>query len=69
MKTSKCSEEQVYALRQSETGTAVADVCRHIGISEATLYVWKEKYARLGVNEMHQRSRTRTAARSDSCRI
>jgi hypothetical protein len=30
----------VYALRQAEGGTAVGDVCRTLGISEATFYVW-----------------------------
>ncbi len=55
MKRSKFSEEQVaYALRQAESGTAVPDVCRQLGISEATFYVWKKKYAHLGVNEMRR---------------
>jgi len=55
MKQSKFSEEQVaYALHQSESGTAVADVCRQIGISEATFYVWKKKYAHLGVSELRR---------------
>jgi putative transposase len=35
MKRSKFSEEQItYALRQAEAGTAVADVCRQLGVSE-----------------------------------
>ena len=34
-------------------GTPVADVCRRIGISEATYYVWK-KYAELDVAELRQ---------------
>ena len=39
MKRSKCSEEQVaYALRQAESGTPVGDVCRQLGVSEATFY-------------------------------
>ena len=55
MKRSKFSEEQVaYALRQAESGTAVADVCRQLGVSEATFYVWKKKYAHLGVSEMRR---------------
>jgi putative transposase len=55
MKTSKFSEAQVaYALRQAESGTAVADVCRQLGVSEATFYVWKKKYAHLGVSEMRR---------------
>ena len=48
MKRSKFSEEQVaYALRQVEAGTPVGDVCRQLGVSEATFYAWKKKYARL----------------------
>ena len=39
-------------MRQAETGTAVADVCRQLGISEATFYVWKKKYANLGATEL-----------------
>jgi putative transposase len=55
MKKSKFSEEQVaYALRQAESGTAVADVCRQIGVSEATFYIWKKKFAHLGVSEVRR---------------
>lgn len=37
MKTSKFTEAQIiYALRQAEGGTKVAEVCRKMGISEAT---------------------------------
>ena len=55
MKRSKFSEEQVaYALRQAESGTAVGDVCRQVGISEATFYAWKKKYAHLGVSELRR---------------
>ena len=55
MKRSKFSEEQIaYALRQAESGTAVADVCRQLGVSEATFYVWKKKFAHLGVSELRR---------------
>jgi putative transposase len=55
MKRSKFSEEQVsYALRQAEAGTPVSDVCRQLGISEATFYIWKKKYRDLGVTEMRK---------------
>ena len=55
MKRSKFSEEQVaYALRQAEAGTPVADVCRQLGVSEATFYLWKKKYAHLGVSELRR---------------
>ena len=55
MKRSKFSEEQIaYALRQAESGTPVGDVCRHIGVSEATFYQWKKKFAHLGVSELRR---------------
>ena len=55
MKKSKFTEEQIaYTLRLAEAGTPVADVCRQMGISEATFYIWKKKYAQLGVAEVRQ---------------
>lgn len=55
MKRSRFTEEQVtYALRQHEAGTPVADICRQLGVSEATFYVWKKKYAHMGVAELRQ---------------
>jgi putative transposase len=55
MKRSRYSDEQIaYALRQAETGTAVADVCRQLGISDATFYVWKKRYANLGATELRE---------------
>ena len=55
MKRSKFTEEQVtYALRQAESGTPVPDVCRQLGVSEATFYVWKKKYGHLGVSELRR---------------
>jgi len=49
MKQSKFTEEQIaYALRQVEGGTPVADVCRQVGVSEATFYVWRRKFAHPG---------------------
>jgi putative transposase len=55
MKKSRYSEEQVaYALRQADAGTPVGDVCRQMGIAEATFYIWKKKYGHLGVAEVRE---------------
>jgi len=55
MKRSRFSDEQIsYALRQVQGGTSVADACRELGISEATFYIWKRKYANLGGTEMRE---------------
>ncbi|PKF48916.1 hypothetical protein AT251_22680 [Enterovibrio nigricans] len=52
MKKTKYTEQQIaFALRQAETGTSVAEVCRKVGISEATFYNWK-KYDGLGAFEL-----------------
>ena len=32
----------------------MADVCRQVGVSEATFYVWKRKFAHLGVSELRR---------------
>lgn len=49
MKRSKFSEEQIArALRQTESGTPVGDVCRQLRVSEASFYAWKKKYGHLG---------------------
>lgn len=55
MKKSRFTEEQIaYALRMSQGGTPVIDVCRQIGISEATFYVWKKKFGDMGVSELRR---------------
>jgi len=55
MKRSKFTESQiVFALRQAEGGVKVDEVCRKMGISEATFYNWKKKYGGVGVNELRR---------------
>ena len=55
MKKSKFTEAQiVFALRQAESGVRTAELCRKMGISEATFYNWKKKYGGLGVSELRR---------------
>ena len=55
MRKSKFTEEQIaMALRQGEAGTPVADICRKLGISQATYFRWKKAYGSLGVSELRE---------------
>lgn len=46
MKKSRYTEEQIpFALKQAELGTSVAEVCRTMGVSEATFFRWKQKFS------------------------
>lgn len=55
MKKSRFTESQiVFALKQSETGVKVEEVCRKMGISEATFYNWKKKFGGLGITKLRR---------------
>jgi putative transposase len=55
MKRKRYTEPQiVHALRQAEGGTPVAEIIRKMGVSEATFYRWKKKYAGMGVSEIRR---------------
>ncbi len=55
MKRSKFTEEQIaFALRQADTGTRVQEICRQLGISQATFYAWRKKYGGLGVADLRR---------------
>ncbi|WP_157037541.1 transposase [Erwinia piriflorinigrans] len=48
MRKSRYTEEQITsAIKASENGTSVKDICDTLKISAATLYSWKKKYAGL----------------------
>ncbi len=42
MKKNFTNEQIIYILRQAESGTSVAEVCRKMGIIEQTFYRWKK---------------------------
>ena len=45
MKTSKFIDSQIMSiLKQAESGTSVASLCREHGMSNATFYKWRAKY-------------------------
>jgi putative transposase len=55
MKKSRFTEEQIaFALRQAESGTAIEEITRKLGVSEQTFYRWKKKFAGLGVSELRR---------------
>ena len=53
MKASKFTDAQkAFIIKQGEEGTPVAEVCRKAGISQATYFNWKKKYAGMMPSEM-----------------
>ena len=53
MKASKFTDAQkAFIVKQGEEGTPVAEICRKAGISQATYFNWKKKYAGLMPSEM-----------------
>ncbi|MEC4775142.1 transposase [Burkholderia cenocepacia] len=52
MKKSRFSEEQIIgALKETDAGRKVADLCRKHGISDATFYNWRSRYGGMDVSE------------------
>ena len=55
MRKSKFTDEQIaFALKQAELGISVEEVCRKMGISDATFYVWRQKYGEIGPSELRR---------------
>ena len=53
MKARRYTEEQIIAvLKEAEAGARVGELCRKYGMSDATYYNWKAKYAGLTVSEL-----------------
>ncbi|MSO13539.1 Insertion element ISR1 uncharacterized 10 kDa protein A3 [Rickettsiales endosymbiont of Trichoplax sp. H2] len=53
MKKTKFTEEQItLALHRAEDGMPVEEICRKLGIANATFYRWKQKYRGLLPSEV-----------------
>ena len=49
----KFTEEQIITvLKEAEAGAKIGELCRKHGVSDATYYKWKSKYAGLSVSEL-----------------
>ena len=44
----------IQVLKEGEAGATVADLCRRYGMSEASYYNWKAKYAGMTVSELRR---------------
>jgi len=55
MKQKRFTAQQIaFALRQAEPGTAVEEMSRKLGVSEATFYRWKKQFSGMGVAELRR---------------
>ena len=55
MKASKFTDAQkAFILKQGADGHPVAEICRKAGISQATYFNWRKKYAGLLPDEMRR---------------
>ena len=55
MPKKRFTEEQIgFALRQAESGTSIVEICRRMGVAEATFYRWKKQFAGMGVAEIRR---------------
>ena len=55
MKKSRFTDSQIVAiLKQAETGTSVADLCREYGMNSASFYQWRSKYGGMDTSLMRR---------------
>ena len=55
MKKSRFTESQIVAvLKEGDSGIPVAEICRKHGVSAATYYQWKTKFAGMQVSDLQR---------------
>jgi putative transposase len=53
MKRTRFTESQIVAsIKKQESGIPAKDVCRELGISDATFYNWKAKYGGMETSDV-----------------
>jgi putative transposase len=50
----RTEEQIIFALRQAEGGKKVGEICWEMGVSQQAFYIWKRRYAGLGLNELRE---------------
>ena len=56
-------EQIVAAVKQHELGTSVPELCRKLGIAEASFYRWKQQYGGLEAWRRARRANSSSCAR------
>jgi putative transposase len=55
VKRSRFTEEQIaFSLKQQEFRTPVEEICRKMGIAQATFFTWKKRFSGLGPSELRR---------------
>ena len=55
MKRKRYTGEQIVAVvKRVDTGTAIVEICREYGVSEATVHRWKKRYGGMDISEVRQ---------------
>jgi putative transposase len=55
MKKIKFTEQQIaYCLKQAESGVPIEDITHKMGVTQATFYRWKKKFAGMGIAELRR---------------
>ena len=67
MRKSKFTDSQIMdAVKRVEAGFGVPDICRELGISTATFYKWRAKYAGMNIPMLAHNGGWRASGRFDT---